>query len=87
MADRKVMTPHEAQIDQMTQIIACLLGRLQGEAIINRHELEAYFDTKVLTEVISGDYVRLYLKDEAKRLRLKSSTCPTTAPKYHKLKQ
>jgi hypothetical protein len=64
MSDRKIMSPHEAQIDQMTQIIACLLGRLQGEAVINRHELESYFDTKVLTEVISGDYVRLYLKDE-----------------------
>ena len=76
MADRKVMTPHEAQIDQMTQIIACLLGRLQGEAIINRHELESYFDVPVLTEVISGDYVRLYLKDEGQEIEIEILDLP-----------
>ena len=64
MADRKIMTPHEAQIDQMTQIIACLLGKLGGDTIVHRKELQEYFDVPVLTEVISGDYVRLYLRDE-----------------------
>lgn len=70
MADRKIMTPQEAQIDQMTQILACLLGKLGGEALINRHELQEYFDVPVLTEVISGDYVRLYLRDEDQAIEI-----------------
>ena len=70
MADRKIMTPQEAQIDQMTQILACLLGKLGGEALINRRELQDYFDVPVLTEVISGDYVRLYLRDEDQAIEI-----------------
>ena len=76
MADRKVMTPHEAQIDQLTQILACLIGKLGGEALINRHELQDYFDVPVLTEVISGDYVRLYLRDEDQAIEIEILDVP-----------
>ena len=62
--DKKLMTPHEAEIDKLLQIMACLVAKMGGEVIINRQELQSFFDTPVLTQVISGDYIRLYLKDE-----------------------
>jgi hypothetical protein len=64
MRDRKLLTPHEAEIDKLLQIMAVLIGQLGGEVIINRHELEQYFDVPVLSEVISKDYVKLYLGGE-----------------------
>ena len=62
--DRKIMTPHEAEIDKLLQVMACLIDKLGGEVFISRHELEAYFDTPVLTRVISPDYVRFTLGEE-----------------------
>jgi hypothetical protein len=80
MADRKIMTPHEAQIDQMTQIMACLLAKLGGETIIHRKELQEFFDVPVLTEVISGDYVRLYLRDEDTAIEIEIVETPEDLP-------
>jgi hypothetical protein len=64
MADSKIMTPHEAEIDKLTQIIALLVAKLGGEVLINRHELEEFFDVPVLSRVISPDYCLLRLSDE-----------------------
>lgn len=59
MRDRKILTPHEAEIDRLIQIMAVLIDKLGGEVIINRHELEAFFDTPVTSRVLSKDYIRL----------------------------
>jgi hypothetical protein len=62
--DRKIMTPHEAEIDKLLQVMAVLIDKLGGEVFISRHELEAFFDVPVLTRVISPDYVRFTLGGE-----------------------
>lgn len=62
--DKKLLTPHEAEIDKLLQIMAVLIDKLGGETFISRQELEAFFDVPVLSRVISPDYVRLYLPAE-----------------------
>ena len=62
--DKKIMTPHEAEIDKLLQVMAVLIDKLGGEVFISRHELEAFFDVPVLTRVISPDYVRFTLGGE-----------------------
>jgi hypothetical protein len=62
--DRKIMTPHEAEIDKLLQVMAVLIDKLGGEVFISRHELEAFFDVPVLSRVISPDYVRFTLGGE-----------------------
>jgi hypothetical protein len=59
--NKKLLTPHEAEIDKLMQIMAVLIDKLGGEVFINREELEAFFDVPVVTRVISPDYVRLHL--------------------------
>jgi hypothetical protein len=55
--NKKLMTPHEAEIDRLLQIMAVLIERLGGEVVLNRHEIEAFFDVPVVSRVISPDYV------------------------------
>jgi hypothetical protein len=57
MRNKKLLTPHEAEIDRLLQIMAVLVDRLGGEVIVNRHELEAFFDVPVVSRVISPDYI------------------------------
>ena len=57
--DRKLMTPHEAEIDRLLQVMAVLVEKLGGEVFVSRQELEAYFDVPVLTRYVSKDYIRL----------------------------
>jgi hypothetical protein len=58
MRDKKLMTPHEAEIDRLLQIMAVLIDKLGGEVIVSRQELEMFFDVPVLTRPISPDYIR-----------------------------
>jgi hypothetical protein len=58
MKDKKLLTPHEAEIDKLLQIMAVLIDKLGGEVIVNRHEIEAFFDVPVVSRVISPDYIR-----------------------------
>jgi hypothetical protein len=61
MKDKKLLTPHEAEIDKLLQVMAVLIDKLGGEVFISRRELEAFFDVPVLSRVISPDYVRFTL--------------------------
>lgn len=57
MRDKKLMTPHEAEIDRLLQIMAVLLDKLGGEVILNRRDIELFFDVPVVSRVISPDYI------------------------------
>jgi hypothetical protein len=57
MRDKKLMTPHEAEIDRLVQIMAVLLDKLGGEVILHRRDIELFFDVPVISRVISPDYV------------------------------
>jgi NAD(P)H-hydrate repair Nnr-like enzyme with NAD(P)H-hydrate dehydratase domain len=57
--NKKLLTPHEAEIDRLLQIMAVLIDKLGGEVVLNRQEMEAYFDATVVTRVISPDYILL----------------------------
>jgi len=59
MKEKKLLTPHEAEVDRLLQIMAVLIDKLGGEVILHRREIEAFFDVPVVTRVISPDYVRL----------------------------
>ena len=67
MRDKKLMTPHEAEIDRLLQIMAVLIDKLGGEVFVNRRELELFFDVPVVSRVISPDYIlfRVSYPDEA----------------------
>ena len=58
MKDKKLLTPHEAEIDRLLQVMAVLIDRLGGEVILGREEIESFFDIPVVSRVISPDYVR-----------------------------
>jgi hypothetical protein len=64
--NKKLMTPHEAEMDKLMQIMAVLIEKLGGEVIVSRQELEAFFDVPVITRAISPDYVmfRIVYPDE-----------------------
>jgi hypothetical protein len=55
--NKKLLTPHEAEIDRLIQVMAVLIDKLGGEVILNRHEIESFFDVPVVSRVISADYV------------------------------
>jgi hypothetical protein len=57
MRDKKLMTPHEAEIDMLLQIMAVLIDKLGGEVFVSRRELELFFDVPVVSRVISPDYI------------------------------
>lgn len=62
----EIVTPHEAQVDTLLQIIACLLDRLGGEVVISRQDFEMYEDAPVVGRHLTRDYVvfRLAYEDE-----------------------
>jgi hypothetical protein len=62
----EIVTPHEAQIETLLQILACLLDRLGGEVVISRADFEAYQDAPVVGRHLTRDYVviRLAYEDE-----------------------
>lgn len=51
-------------VDTLLQILACLLDRLGGEAVISRAEFEMYEGVPVVGRNISKDYVVFRLADE-----------------------
>ena len=57
MSNKKLMTPHEAEMDKLLQVMAVLIDRLGGEVILKRREIESFFDVPVVSRVISPDYV------------------------------
>ena len=57
MRDKKLMTPHEAEIDRLLQVMAVLIDKLGGEVILSRREIESFFDVPVVSRAISPDYV------------------------------
>ena len=72
MRNKKLLTPHEAEIDRLLQIMAVLIDKLGGEVILNRHEIEAFFDVPVVSRVISADYVLFrnqYPDEESEAIR------------------
>jgi len=68
--NKKLLTPHEAEIDKLLQVMAVLIDKLGGEVVINRHELESFFDIPVVSRVISSDYVlfRVDYPDESEEV-------------------
>ena len=70
MRNKKLLTPHEAEIDKLLQVMAVLIDKLGGEVVINRHELESFFDIPVVSRVISSDYVlfRVDYPDESEEV-------------------
>jgi len=57
VSNKKLMTPHEAEMDKLLQVMAVLIDRLGGEVILKRREIESFFDVPVVSRVISPDYV------------------------------
>ena len=72
MRDKKLMTPHEAEIDRLLQIMAVMLDRLGGEVILHRRDIEAFFDVPVVSRVISPDYIlfRVNYPDETDEVEI-----------------
>jgi len=62
----EIVTPHEAQIETLLQILACLLDQLGGEVVLSRASFSAYEGVPVVGRYISKDYVmlRIALEDE-----------------------
>lgn len=80
MKNEKVLTPHEAEVDKLLQIMAVLIDKLGGEVVLNRQELEAFFDAKVTTRVLSGDYALLRLSYPEEMVIIESPSTPEGSP-------
>lgn len=80
MDKKKLLTPHEAEIDKLLQVMAVLIAKLGGEVFVSRAELEEFFDVPVLSRVISVDYVRLYLGGEDEDSKAESMDLPGETP-------
>ena len=63
----EIVTPQEARIETLLQILAVLLDKLGGEIVIGRKEFEQFAGAPVVGRYISKDYVmfRLAYEDEA----------------------
>ena len=59
-----VVAPQDAKIDTLLQIIAVLLDRLGGEAVINTREYSMYEDVPVLARTLAGGYTLLRIGEE-----------------------
>jgi len=62
----EIVTPHEAQVDTLLQLLAIMLDKLGGEVAISRQDFEMYENAPVVGRRISKDYVlfRLAYEDE-----------------------
>jgi len=62
----EIVTPQEAKIESLLQIIAVLLDKMGGEIVISRREFEMLEGVPVVGRYISKDYVvfRLAAEDE-----------------------
>lgn len=58
------VTPQEAKLDALLQVIACLIDRLGGEVIISHKEDSMYEDVPVVGRNLTSGYVVLRLGDE-----------------------
>lgn len=60
----EIVTPHEAQIETLLQLLACLLDQLGGEVVISRESFTAYEGVPIVGRHISSNYVMLRLAYE-----------------------
>jgi hypothetical protein len=60
----EIVTPHEAQIETLLQLLACLLDQVGGEVVINRRDFSMYEGVQVVGRYISNDYVLLRIAEE-----------------------
>ena len=60
----EIVTPHEAQIESLLQLLACLLDQVGGEVVINRRDFTMYEGVQVVGRYISKDYVLLRIAEE-----------------------
>jgi hypothetical protein len=59
----EIVTPHEAQIGSLLQIIAALLDKLGGEVVISRRDFEAVEDVPIVGRHLTKDYLAIRLAD------------------------
>lgn len=60
----EIVTPQEAKIESLLQIVAVLLDKMGGEVIISRRDFEMLEGVPVVGRYISKDYVVFRLAEE-----------------------
>ena len=60
----EIVTPQEARIETLLQLLAVLLDKLGGEVIISRRDFEIVEGLPVVGRHISKDYVVLRIAEE-----------------------
>jgi hypothetical protein len=60
----EIVTPQEAMIESLLQIVAVLLDKMGGEVIISRRDFEMLEGVPVIGRYISKDYVVFRLAEE-----------------------
>jgi hypothetical protein len=60
----EIVTPHEAKIESLLQLLAVLLDKLGGEVVISRRDIEMLEGVQVVGHAISKDYVVFRLAEE-----------------------
>lgn len=60
----EIVTPQEAMIESLLQIVAVLLDKMGGEVIISRRDFEMLEGVPVVGRHISKDYVVFRLAEE-----------------------
>jgi hypothetical protein len=60
----EIVTPQEAMIESLLQIVAVLLDKMGGEVIISRRDFEMLEGVPVVGHHISKDYVVFRLAEE-----------------------
>jgi hypothetical protein len=70
----EIITPAEAKLDELLQVLAVLLDRLGGEAVIGYKEFSMYEGVPVLACTLAAGYVRLHLGDEDEEVVFESDS-------------
>ena len=60
----EIMTPQEAKIESLLQMLAVLIDRLGGEVLISHKEYSMYEGVSVVARNLTSGYVVMRLGDE-----------------------
>lgn len=60
----EIVTPTEAKLDELLQLLALLINRLGGEIVIGRHEFTEFDGVKVVGRNLTSGYVLFRLDEE-----------------------
>ena len=78
----EIVTPQEAKIESLLQILAVLLDKLGGEVVISRREFEMLEGVPVVGRHISPEYVVFRLAEEDEEVVLEEIDFPEDPEKH-----